>query len=416
MYGQLLVLIILIGLSGFFSASETALTAFKGTDLDKIKEPKKLELLKKWMKNPNEMLTGMLLGNNIVNISTSSIATALTFAILGNNGSAIAIATALTTIIILIFGEITPKVIARSSSAKVAGTVIIPIYFLTLIATPIIKILMLTSRIVSSLFGIQLKNENLMVTQKDIISYINMGEVEGVIEREEKSMLHSVFELGGTRAREVMTPRISMFAISSEKTLEEIWDEIKERGFSRIPVYSNNGIDDIIGILYLKDLMDIVKSKKMNTRVGEIARDPYFIPENKPIMEILKEFKTRRVHIAIVLDEYGGTSGVLTIEDLIEEIVGEIQDEHDNIDIDPIRKVEDGHYEVDATLNIDTLNREIHTNLPTSNTYDTLGGFIEEELKKVANIGDSIYISNIQISVIEMDKIRISKVSIKKII
>ncbi len=416
-YGEIILLIILIGLSGFFSASETALTAFKSNNLEDVEDehPKVAELLRKWLKKPNEMLTGILLGNNIVNILASSIATAVTFAMIGSSGRAIAMVTLCMTVVILIFGEITPKVVAKNYSSKVAMLVILPIYYVSLLTLPVIKILIFISKIIGKIFGIHISDENLMITEADIRSYVNVGEAEGVIEEDEKEMIHSIFEFGETSAKEVMTPRTSMFALEADQTIDEVWEEIKENGFSRIPVYDEEGIDNIIGILYLKDLLDIVKSGKTDVPVGDYLREVYFVPETKSIMEILEEFKRKKVHIAIALDEYGGTVGVLTIEDLIEEIVGEIQDEYDKEEDELIKAVGDEVYEVDAMIDIETLNKELDIELPESEDYESLGGLVVTEMGKVADVGDSIQVGNIKINVLEVDKMRVSKVLLHKI-
>ena len=266
-YSQLILLGVLIILSGIFSASETALTAFKSTDLDEIENanPKKAKLLKKWLTKPNEILTAILLGNNIVNILASSIATVVTLQIMGaKSGNAIAVATILMTVIVLIFGEITPKIVAKTYSKKVSSSVIGPIYLLSVITLPIIKLLMFVTRIISRVVGIKIKQENLMITEEEIISYINVGEAEGVIEEEEKQMIHSIIEFGDTTAREVMTPRTSVFMLDAESILDEVWDEIIKSGYSRIPVYGED-LDEILGLLYVKDLM--IFAKEGNTDI-----------------------------------------------------------------------------------------------------------------------------------------------------
>ncbi|MGL4968940.1 MAG: hemolysin family protein, partial [Fusobacteriaceae bacterium] len=304
-------LVVLIILSGIFSASETALTSFRSTYLEEIewKHPKEAVLLRKWLKYPNEILTGMLLGNNIVNILASSIATALTLNIMGNNSTSILIATIVMTVVILIFGEITPKIIAKNNSVLISRFVITPMHILSVITKPIVFILMGISKIIGRLFGIEIKDEALMITEKDIISFVNVGEAEGIIEEGEKEMIHSIFEFGETSAKEVMTPRTSMYSIEATKTIEEVWDELLETGFSRIPVYEET-IDDVIGILYVKDILNSVKRGETEKQIKEFVRVPYFVPETKSIIEILKEFQLKKVHIAMVLDEYGGVVGL----------------------------------------------------------------------------------------------------------
>jgi putative hemolysin len=403
----------LIVLSGFFSASETALTAFKTRNLEDIKQPRAAKLLRKWLKRPNEMLTGILLGNNIVNILGSSIATAITFNILGSNSTAIFTATISMTIVILIFGEITPKIAAKNSSATVAKIVVVPIYYFTLLTLPVIKILMLISKFIGRILGIEIRDETLMITAEDIRSYVNVGKAEGVLEEEEKEMIHSIFEFSDTTAKEVMTPRTSMFALDGDKTINEVWDEVFDKGFSRIPVYED-GIDNIIGVLYIKDFLGVIKEGKADTQIKNYLKKAYFVPETKSIVKILEDFKKTKVHIAIAIDEYGGTVGVVTIEDLLEEIVGEIRDEYDREEEESILSLGDGKYEVDAMIDIETLNKNINVALPESDDYESLGGLVVTELGKVADVGDKILINEISIVVLEVDKMRVSKILLQK--
>lgn len=408
---NVLVLIILILFSGFFSASETALTRYRSNYLEKLEENKKhfrtLDLLRKWLKDPNEMLTGLLIGNNIVNILASSIATMLIVNYFGNSGKAVLIATILMTILILIFGEITPKLIASNKTAIIAESVIKIVYFLAFILKPFIYLLMLLSKLIGRLLGIEITTSGIMITEEDILSLVNVGKSEGIIEEDEKEMIHSIVSLGETTAKEVMTPRTSMTAFEGNKTIDEVWEQIINEGFSRIPVYDDT-IDSIVGILYSKDLLQYLKDGKTDVAIKNVVRQPYYVPETKSIIEILKEFRKRKVHIAMVLDEYGGIVGLLTIEDLIEEIVGEIRDEFDNEE-DFIKKLSNLSYKVDAMIDIETLNKELDIDLPISEDYETLGGLIIKELGRVCEVGDELNIDNINIKVIELDKMRVSQ-------
>ena len=416
-YQNILLLVILILISGFFSASETALTSFRSIYLEKLEEEKqfkKVELLRKWLKNPNEMLTGLLVGNNVVNILASSLATVVTINIIGSTSStSIAIATIGMTIIILIFGEITPKIIAKNQTIRTAKAVVTIIYYLTVILKPIIKILMFISKFIGRILGIDLKdNESLMITEDDIISFVNVGEAEGVIEEEEKEMIHSIVTFGETTAREVMTPRTSMLAFEGNRTIDEIWDELIDNGFSRIPVYEET-IDNIIGVLYIKDIFEIIKSKKTDVPIKNFVRPGYFVPENKSIIEILRDFRSMKVHIALVLDEYGGIVGLVTIEDLIEEITGEIRDEFDTEEEEFIHKIGEDTYEVDGMIDIETLDKDLSIKLPISEGYESLGGLIVTELSRLAEPGDEIILEGVKLKVLEVDKKRVSKVLVQ---
>ena len=414
-YEQSIILVVLIILSGVFSASETALTAFKRIQLSEVEKEstRAAELLKRWLKKPNEMLTAILLGNNIVNILASSIATVLAIDLIGDNseGNAVATATLIMTIAILIFGEITPKIVAKSYSDTVSRIVISPIYYLSLVFYPIILILMFISKTISKIFGIRIGNENLMITEEDIKSFVSVGEAEGIIEEEEKEMIHSIFEFGDTAVKEVFVPRTSMFALEASQTLDEVWDEIVEKGFSRIPVYEER-IDNITGILYIKDLLNVIKEGETSNSVSKYLREAYFVPETKPLFELLDEFRKKQVHIAIALDEYGGTVGMLTIEDLLEEIVGEIKDEYDEEE-ENIRKVGENKYKVDAMIDVETLNKTLEIDIQESEDYETFGGFIQTTLGRVAEKDDILEYKNIKIRILKTEKHRIDQVLIE---
>lgn len=413
-YYNVLILVLLILLSGFFSASETALTSYRSMFLEKIegsKETKKIELLKLWLKNPNEMLTGLLVGNNIVNITASSITTLIIVSYFGNSGKTVLLATFLMTVLILIFGEITPKLIASNKTAKIAEGVIVIVYWISFILKPVIFFLMFISKLIGRLMGIELINNGIMVTEEDILSLVNVGNSEGVIEEDEKEMIHSIVALGETTAKEVMTPRTSMLAFEASKTIDEVWEEIKDNGFSRIPIYEET-IDNIVGILYVKDLLEQLKTANTAVSIKNFARAAYYVPETKSIIEILKEFRKIKVHIAMVLDEYGGIVGLLTIEDLIEEIVGEIRDEFDEDEEEFIIKLGENTYQVDAMIDIETLDKDLGINLPVSEDYESLGGLIVTELGRVCQIGDELVLDNVKMKVVELDKMRVSKVLI----
>jgi len=369
-------LVILILLSGFFSAAEAALSAYRSNYLEKLDEekyPKKYAVMKKWLKDPNSMLTGIVICNNIVNILASSIATIVIVNYFGNKGSSVALATAIMTILILIFGEITPKLMARNNSEKIAEGVSLIIYALSIILTPAVYALIFISRLVGRILGVNMTSPQLMITEEDIISYVNVGNAEGIIEEDEKEMIHSIVTLGETNAKEVMTPRTSMLAFEGTKTINEVWDEIIDNGFSRIPIYEET-IDNIIGILYVKDLMEHIKNNELD------------LPR---------------------------VVGLVTIEDLIEEIVGEIRDEYDDEEESFFKKIADNEYEVDAMTDIETINKDLGLNLPISEDYESLGGLIVTTTGKICEVGDEVQIDNIYLRVLEVDKMRVSKVFIR---
>mgnify|MGYP003417470852 FL=1 len=414
---MVILLIILVTMSAFFSASETALTAFNRSKLKAIaeKNQRKADLLKGWLKKPNEILTALLIGNNIVNILASSIATMVAISILGNNSRAIAISTGAMTILLLIFGEITPKVVAKAYSTHISNAVIKLVYMLSKLFLPISKILMVVSKLIARIFGVKIDEIAFLITEEEIKSVVSVGEEEGVIEEEEKKMIHSIFEFTDTTVKEIMIPRTTVFAVEASKTLEEIWDVITGNGYSRIPVYEE-GIDNIIGVFYIKDIFNVIRDGKLNMQVKSFIREAYFVPETKALVEMLEEFKKKHIHMAIVLDEYGGTSGIITIEDLIEEIVGDINDEFDIEHDEEIKKVADNKYIIDAMLDVEFLNEELSIDLPVSEDYDSLGGYIYSVLGRVSLEKDTITHDNgkVEIRVLEVDNRRIVKALIIK--
>ena len=414
---MVILLIILVTMSAFFSASETALTAFNRSKLKAIaeKNQRKADLLKGWLKKPNEILTALLIGNNIVNILASSIATMVAISILGNNSRAIAISTGAMTILLLIFGEITPKVVAKAYSTHISNAVIKLVYMLSKLFLPISKIPMVVSKLIARIFGVKIDEIAFLITEEEIKSVVSVGEEEGVIEEEEKKMIHSIFEFTDTTVKEIMIPRTTVFAVEASKTLEEIWDVITGNGYSRIPVYEE-GIDNIIGVFYIKDIFNVIRDGKLNMQVKSFIREAYFVPETKALVEMLEEFKKKHIHMAIVLDEYGGTSGIITIEDLIEEIVGDINDEFDIEHDEEIKKVADNKYIIDAMLDVEFLNEELSIDLPVSEDYDSLGGYIYSVLGRVPLEKDTITHDNgkVEIRVLEVDNRRIVKALIIK--
>ena len=335
--------------------------------------------------------------------------------ILGNNSRAIAISTGAMTILLLIFGEITPKVVAKAYSTHISNAVIKLVYMLSKLFLPISKILMVVSKLIARIFGVKIDEIAFLITEEEIKSVVSVGEEEGVIEEEEKKMIHSIFEFTDTTVKEIMIPRTTVFAVEASKTLEEIWDVITGNGYSRIPVYEE-GIDNIIGVFYIKDIFNVIRDGKLNMQVKSFIREAYFVPETKALVEMLEEFKKKHIHMAIVLDEYGGTSGIITIEDLIEEIVGDINDEFDIEHDEEIKKVADNKYIIDAMLDVEFLNEELSIDLPVSEDYDSLGGYIYSVLGRVPLEKDTITHDNgkVEIRVLEVDNRRIVKALIIK--
>mgnify|MGYP003584352309 CR=1 FL=1 len=415
-YGQIILLIILVAISGFFSAAETALTAFRKVKLKEVEKdnPRAASLLKIWLKRPNEILAALLLGNNVVNIFATAIATLLITGLVKsymNPDIAPYFVTLVMTTAILIFGEITPKIIAKNYSDLLSKFVIHPVYYFSIIMYPIIWIFIFISRMLARIFGIKITDEKIMITEEEIKSIVSFGEEEGIIEQEEKEMIHSIFEIGNVYVREVMVPRIDVFAIDASKSVDEVWDDIVKTGYSRIPIYEES-IDHITGIVYLKDLLSIVKERRTAEPIGNFIREAYFVPETKLIVPLLKEFKEKHIHMAVILDEYGGTFGILTIEDILEEIVGDINDEHDQEEVE-VEKMEKNLFRVSGKTSIQEVNSKLETEFPESEEYDTFGGFIYYTLAKVPEIGDIIDDEKYKIVVENIENHRINSVTVE---
>lgn len=255
---------------------------------------------------------------------------------------------------------------------------------------------------------IQEKVQN--ITEEDVKNIVKEGIEKGTIEEGEEEMIHSIFEFTDTTVGEILTPRITVFALEMEKTLEEVWDEIVEQGFSRIPIYDKT-IDKIIGILHTKELLKYDRQKDGKVRLKELTKKAFFIPTTKTLVEILEDFKRKRTHIAIIVDEYGGTEGIVTIEDVIEEIVGEIQDEFDQED-EVIQQIGEKVYDIRSDISIEEVNDEFEIDIPLSEEYDTISGYIQDELGKVAEEGDQVRGTNFILKVMEVDNKRIEKIRV----
>jgi len=411
-------LIFLLYLSAVFSASETALTSVSKIKLkeslkkgDKEEEESELHLF-------NKLLTVILIMNNLVNILASSVATLIVVGlfkyIIPESLSAL-VTTLILTFFILIFGEITPKIYARQNNEKIFNRMIKILIFLSKILSPFIKMLIGISNFIIKIIGGKLVYEAPFITTEDILMYVEAGREEGVIKHEESFMLKRTLEMEVSLVKEIMIPRVDIVAIEESETLEDVMEIIKEEEYSRIPVYKDT-IDNIVGICYAKDVLVFVSERgteiKDKVKVKELMREPLFVPETMKVSELLKIFKEQKIHIAIVVDEYGGTAGLVTMEDILEEIFGEIMDEYDQNENVGIKKLEDGSYIVDATIPINDLERELNLVFPESD-YETLAGYILENLQRIPKVGEKFKIGTFVFKIVAASKNRIEKVLIK---
>lgn len=388
--------------------SETALMALSKIRIRHMVEDgvKGAKLVEKLTQDPNKLLGAILIGNNIVNILASSLATTLFVNAFGASG--VGIATAVMTVLVLIFGEITPKSIAKQKSEQVALKVSKPISIIVKLFKPFIGIFTFISSGFIRLLGGNPKASEPFITEEELRTMVGVSEEEGVLEDVEKEMIFNVFDFADSQAKDVMVQRVNIVAVDSDATYEEVLDVIKKEQFSRIPVY-NQTIDDIIGMLYVKDLI-IAGQNKDNFKVTHYMREPYYTFEFKKIKELFNEMKKTRNHISVVLDEYGGTVGIVTIEDLIEEVFGDIEDEYDDYN-NEIEVIKEDEYVVDGSSKLDDISELIGVNME-SEEFDSIGGLIIGELGRFPENKEEVNISNIRFVVEEVDKNRIKKVRI----
>ncbi len=422
LWGSLIFLIVLLIMSGFFSASEISLTAigrYKIRELiDNEKNDKKKKKYKDFIDNPNHYLTTILVMNNIVNILATSMATVFAVRLIpSSQGTTVGVVTAIMTLLILIFGEITPKVYAREISVKFFNFSFPIIYYLNTILSPIVWLLVSLSNIVIRTFGGEtIKNAPPLITENEIISYLDISHEEGVIEKSEKYLMQRSLEMKDTPVKEIMTPRVDIVAIENTETVEELINIINEEGYSRIPVYKES-LDNIVGIVYAKDIFQKIEElgdleKVMKIRVSDIMRRPFFVPLTMNIRDVFKLFLTYHKHIAIVVDEYGGTAGLVTLEDIIEEMTGEIFDEYDDFsDEINIKKIEENSILVDGATPINDIERELDIDFPETE-FETIGGFLLEHFKRFPKPWEKFTIDNYEFEIISVTVNRIDKVKI----
>ena len=380
---QLIALIILVLLSAFFSSAETSLTTVNRVRLKTLAEEGNrraktaLEVLDKYGK----MLSAILIGNNIVNLSASALATTLAIHIHFTVG----IATAILTVVILIFGEIVPKNMAMINSEKMALLYASMISGLMKLLTPLIFVIDSLAKGIMKLFRVDADKKTAM-TENELRTYVEVGHEDGVIESEEREMIYNVFDFGDAVAKDVMIPRIDMVTVDKEATYEEVMEVFKDCMYTRIPVFEEDK-DNIIVLINIKDF--ILVEDKAKFKISDILRQAYYTYEFKKTADLLVEMRQKCFNVAFVLNEYGGTAGMITLEDLLEEIVGEIRDEYDSDEEQLIQKMQDRTYLVEGSMKLSDINDELGTDLQ-SEDYDSIGGLIIEHLDRVPEDGAQI--------------------------
>jgi len=408
-------LVVLLALSAIFSAFESAIFNASYIKLESLS--KKSNLAKKILslkKRTDSVISTIVLGNNFVNILFSAIVTYLAIKIAESKNVsqslAVIVATIIATLVIVLFGETVPKSIGAYLSEKSSMKLYYPFMLFWFLFYPLALALSHITNGFLKLFHIKKRGKRIFDTQEEMLSMLEIGKEEGIIEKTEQKMLFSIFEFGDTLVREVMTPRVDIISLSVESTLDDVLKCIMNSNHSRIPIYENN-IDNIIGILYIKDLFKIFSAKtEKTTDLQSILRNAYFVPETKRVDELFNEMQKNKIQIAMVFDEYGGLTGLITIEDILEEIVGEIQDEHE-VEEKTSQKIGENAYLISGTLEVEDFNEHFNANF-SDEEATTIGGIILEKLGRLPNPGEEISINKFKFIISKIRNRRIVQVKV----
>ncbi|MCB2340027.1 HlyC/CorC family transporter [Clostridium estertheticum] len=405
---QIICLIILLLSSAFFSASETALMTLSKIRLRNMVESKikGANIVNKLLENPSKLLGGILVGNNIANIGASSLATSL--AITHFKDSGVAIATIVMTILVLIFAEITPKSLAAQNSEKVALKIAKPLSLITFILNPLITVLIYITNTIIKILGGEVNKSRPFITEEELKTMVSVSHEEGMLEGEEKQMIYNVFDFRDSQAKDVMTPRTDMIVASSNSTYADLINVFRKEQFSRLPIYEDT-VDNVIGVLYIKDLI-FFEDGKEEFKIEKHMRTPYFTYEFKSTADLFADMRLKRIPISIILDEYGGTAGLVTFEDLVEEIVGDIDDEYDD-DTDKIVVIKEDEFIVAGDTKISMVNEMIGLRIE-SDDFDSIGGFVTGLLGRLPKTGETINYNDTKFIVQDTSKNRIVKLKI----
>ncbi len=402
---QFLFLVLLIFLSGFFSSAETAFSTVNRVRMRTLEEEgnKRAARVNKILESYSKMLSAVLIGNNIVNLSTSALTTTIALRF----GIPVAVGTGILTIVLLLCGEIVPKTWAMLSSEKLSLTYSGVIYWLMQIMTPVIYVVDKMSNGILRLLRIDPSKKITTMTEAELRTYVDASHKDGVIESEEKEIIYNVFDFSDARAKDIMIPRINMVTVDINATFEEVLSTFRESMYTRFPVYEDN-TDNIIGLINIKDF--ILTEDEKNFHVKSILRDAHFTYEFKKVSDLLYELREKATSVTFVLNEYGATVGMITIEDLLEEIVGEIRDEYDADEEDFIQELDDNTYLVEGSMKLDDINDELDTELDSEN-YDSIGGVIIEHLNRLPEDDEEVVLENgIHLKVQGIEQNRIVKV------
>ncbi len=408
---QLIIMLVGLLLCAFASAAETALTSISRIKLKNLVEEgdQQAAKIEQLLTEPNIFLSTILVVNSVAVIVASSMATVLALRFSAGWGELIS--TVLISLVVLIFCEITPKTAAVQNPLRWARALVGPVRGTAWVLRPIVRALSVITSVFVRMMGGQIKHHGPFITEEELRLLVTVGEEEGVLEEGETEMIRSIFEFADTTAREVMIPRIDMVTLSSIATVTEAVDVALQGGFSRIPVYEESvGVDEIIGILYTKDMLKQMRENHDSLPIRELVRPAYFVPETKKLDDLLREIRQNRIHMVMVVDEYGSIAGLVTIEDLVEEIVGDIKDEYDREE-NLYEKINDNEYVFDAKISIYDFNELMGMHLDDTD-YETLGGFVYAQLDKIPSSGDTITYEHMTFTVLATRGRRITKIRV----
>lgn len=407
---NIVVFIILICLSSFFSCTETAFLSANKIRMRNLAEEgdRRAKKVEKLLSNTDRLYSSILVGNNLVNIGASSLTTSIVISIFGNSASLVAAASGVVTLLILVFGEITPKTFATKNADRIALFMSGFVSFICFIFTPVVFLLNIITGFIIKLLGGN-KDNGPTMTEEDLKTIVTVGHEEGVLEEEEKEMIHNVFEFGETEIKEIMTPRINVDSIPDDCSYQELMEIYKRGQFSRYPVHSES-FDEIVGVLNVKDLL-FFNIDPDEFEVKDYMRDTFVVYEFNEVGDVFAAMRKEHVSLAIVLDEYGVMSGIVTFEDIVEEIVGEIDDEYDDEDDDMIIKLSENEFLIDGSLNLNEVNDKVGTDFD-SEDFESIGGLVLGEVSGVPEIDEEVQIDNVLFRIVKMHKNRIAQLKV----
>lgn len=408
LWKQCILLILLLFLSGFFSSAETALVSCNKIRMRTLMEEgdKNAKTVLDMLDNQSKMLSTILIGNNLVNTFAASITTTIAYSF---GGAVVSVATFIITILILIFGEITPKTMATQKADTLALRYAAIIHFLMILLTPIIFFVNAISAVLLKSFGIDIDGSSPTMTENELRTIVDVSHEEGVIEEDEKDLINNVFDFGDVKVKDIMVPRVHVVMADVDSTYDDLIAIFREEQYTRIPIYQGS-MDNVIGMINMKDLL--LHTDIEHFQLNRMLRKVFFVYENKLVSDLLLEMKEATFNLAIVLDEYGELSGIITLEDILEEIVGEVRDEYDAHEDTNIQKITQRVYDVKGYISLHDLNDALGLDLDSEN-YDSIGGLVIDRLKRLPEINDYIVLENgIRLQVMKIQKHRIDEVRI----